>query len=408
LIEDLLLHEQDPRLVADIIETLHAGDTERMTQILQRFLDHSHHRVRGSAVQTLLRRCDQRPVLTKCLEHLASLLSSTLSVERATAAVVMGATGLPVFVPALGVLADDEQAEVSRHACRSLARIGSSQAVRLLAEKRIMGRHTAAAQSAWELLNREGMEERAKVLARLSAAERSRIGFWLKAVQSSADDELLMRVLRVSESQKRETLLRALGSEDADRDLLANCLCLEGTEIRLDPEPLLERLLLQDLDRFPTWGDLIIPLCGPGHAGYERVLLVMLQRLAREMCIYERGCSVGLWKDEQRKNNLDKWLDNRLRVVIHFTALAGKQPAETLEALVKATTSDRFVHSVALEFLEEQLGRTIAAHLFPLLEPGDPMTRQARLASTAGIDLQELDQAHLEEEVRTWLAEPGF
>ncbi len=404
LIEDLLLHEQDPRLIADIIESLQAGENERMTGLLPMFLEHPHHRVRGNAVKTLLRRCEDRSVLERCLACLRQLMESTIEMERATAAVVMGTTGLPAFVPALGCLADDEQPEVAGHALQSLARIGSANAVRLLAEKRVRGRFRDLAERAWKQLHAQGAEERGKLLAGLSAADRARVGFWLKAVQSSADEQLLFRILRVRDADKRDALLRALGAEDLDtHELLDACVRQEGDEAVLDPVPFFEKLKAQSLDRFPPWGDLVTTLCGSQHAEYVNVLIPMLKRVAREMFLYERGVSEGVFADQTVRDTLDARIDKRLRVVLHFVALAGRQPAETLEALVKATTRDKFVHSVALEFIEEQLGRTISETLFPLLERTSDELRQEKLAEICEYDLRTFDRMQLVKEVGRWL-----
>jgi hypothetical protein len=101
-IEKILNETADERLRADIIETIGKVRAPGIGEdFVAPFLEHSHHRVRASAIISTIRLTRQPGILKKAMQKLAQMTGDTQTLMRASAAAVMGELGLPLFVPAL-------------------------------------------------------------------------------------------------------------------------------------------------------------------------------------------------------------------------------------------------------------------------------------------------------------------
>ncbi|MBF0501750.1 MAG: HEAT repeat domain-containing protein [Candidatus Riflebacteria bacterium] len=406
ILEDMLRDDDNPRLQADMIEALGQVGGPRISEFIAEFLSHENHRIRGNAVLGILRQSHDRSLITRALDVLKSLLESREAFERSTAAVVMGGTGLPVFVSALGSLADDGRENVVRQAFTALADIRTPAALRAIGDRRtIPGRTGELAEIAWKTASAGSGNRLARLLAGLSASARGKIGFWLRSMRTDREFELLTRILYLPDEKSQESLISALGNGDSQtRELIASCLIDESESgddekhdsVRINVEPLLTALRKAGLDELPVWVELVGPLCGPRHDGFTNLVCEALTTLWKQAVVILQAEKSGLFSIGQSTPSFDESpaalstekvepsmvgqqslsiaaqanvkFEKRLRTVMHLTALVTPEPARLLEALGKSTSGDTFLHSVALEFLEERLGDRIAQLLFPLLE----------------------------------------
>ncbi|MFZ2960645.1 MAG: hypothetical protein WA705_27510 [Candidatus Ozemobacteraceae bacterium] len=237
VIEDLLRDDSNVRLQADMIEALSQVGGGRTPEILTEFLGHENHRVRGNAVLGILRQSGERSLIKQSLDILKEMLESKEMLERATAAVVMGNSGLPVFVPALAYLADDPREEVFRQAFQALAGIRTPAALRAISERRMVpGKTGELAETAWKTASAGTDNRLARLLAGLSITARGKIGFWLRSIKGDCDFELLTRILRLPKEETREALISALGNGDVrTRKLIDACLVVRARTEETDP-----------------------------------------------------------------------------------------------------------------------------------------------------------------------------
>lgn len=393
LIEELLRDDSNPRFQADIIEALGQAEHARAGEIAAGLLQHPHHRVRGNAILATLRQGVQLSQLENALQQLLEMIRSLDPLQRATAAVVMGSAGLPVFVPALARLAEDERSDVSRHAFQSLAGIRTPAAVQVIAHHRQgTGERSEQADAAWKRIEAGDDSQLVRVLSGLSAEERGKLGLWLRMIRGEEDMALLVRVLRIPSQRSRELLIGVLGNPDpVNRRLIEACVLADGN---IDPQPLISELERHRLEIVPPFAELAGPLCGKDCLPFQEFLHRLLSEVWRQAVALEFLASDRSWAPEADLDGLRKRFSARLQVVFHLVAFASDDPAELFQALEKAGAGDNFLHSVALEFLESRLGKTTAGLLFPLLEiDRNSATLMSQAREKCGIDPQSPDRA---------------
>ncbi|MBI3038296.1 HEAT repeat domain-containing protein [bacterium] len=371
LIKDLLQSSEDPRLLADMIEAISiAGDQPQVRTLIMRCLSHNNHRVRGTAVLGLLRIANDKESLGDALDVLLNMVFHPDALFRASAAVGMGAMGLPIFIPPLSHLADDQDVNVTRNALNSLGNIRTPAALAAISTRSASGgwRGEIAA-SIWGFTSRESFEHMVGVLSYLNMADRKSLGVRFQNLGNSDFFALLEKILNLENQEIRERLTRSLKSFDKDKiEMIANCIKpLDSENTIVDIEPLIGELGASDFVVLSPQAELVPILCGRANEKYEQFIDDAVMNLYREGALLEKAKNFGLFKNtSDEATSFDKF-EKKIQVSLHLIALGVENPPQILDAFDKAMSSDKFICSVSQEFLEEKLGRLKASLILPLL-----------------------------------------
>jgi len=397
ILEDFLSHEQNHRLSADMLEILATlGAGERIVSIVQKYLDHPNHRVRGNALLGVLRFGSEPSILEKALEALISMIKHPEPFFRSSAAIVMGSTGLAMFVPTLAQLADDPQEEVKRNAINSLAMIKTAGALEVLSrKKKEPGNPGKWAMEAWESVSQNSFEEIIRVLHGLSTQERIGLSSWLNQVRDNEAFAVMHKVLHLEECPIRENLIQGLRSFDRSRiSMLSKCLVVDDREMtRIDMSVLIDALRENGFNSLPPWSDLISMLGGSDFPEYNTFLKESLRELWKEIVFILKGrefkSSLTGIDLEARKTSIK----DKIQVIFHLCALGTAEPAQVLDAIGKAKSRDNFLVSLALEYLESKFDPEKSGLLIPLLNwENSPAQLLSQAAQKCGIDPHKLSE----------------
>jgi hypothetical protein len=371
LIDNLLKNTSDPRSMADILEgTTSAEHAGTMTPVLLQYLEHPHHRVRGNAVMGLLKTAEEPGLLEKAMQALREMVRSTDILCRSTAAVVMGTAGQPFFIPALSLLSHDAAPEVTRNSFLSLARIRTPKALEIMAQaKTEPGERGRIAQEIWNSTSREHFVDVTRLLRSLTSQERNGLMVWLKRVKDDKKFDIVQLVLTLPESPVRENLINALPTlNDEMVEVLGKCLSPDDqSNTRVVAEPLLQQIRVLKLSTLPSWAELITLLHVGREPDWEPLALDLVRFINEQTSALLTARENLFWGRSGMDQKCETSVLQRRQVVLHLLALGTAVAPQVLDALGKASGTDGFLQSIALEFLEDKFPRSVSEALFPLL-----------------------------------------
>lgn len=364
----LLAETGDNRLRSDIIEAIGKA---RMTSIdedtLVSYLDHDHHRVSASAIISIVRLTRRRENLERAMRRLAVMSRSSLELMRASAAAVMGELGLPLFVPALEVLAAENTTLVASNAAAALARIQTPAAMAAL-EKLLLHENDAITRKAEELLemaSRESISRVGRLLAGITAEERGKLSARLRAGAHQDSVELLAAILCVEDAGKRRALINILEKAGNDMQLLMSRCILQvsESEVELTVAPLIASARQIQYEGLPEWVPLLNVIAGGSIENAERfgrLLQPVYKMLSALWC--ERFAA-----HEMGEDYADAWKNycfNQVALIAFFSL----EPAAILKSFNDISSGVRFKRGMAVEYLETRVGRKLAGQIIPLID----------------------------------------
>jgi HEAT repeat protein len=423
VLAELLHGDQDPRLLADLLEAIGRSDHPELEQVSARFIEHPHRRVRGAAALNLLRHGRSRERLARTIDRLADDVASPDPATRATAAVVLGRTHLTVFLPVLMHLADDPDDMPARKALGALADFRQPSVLEfLLARTSSPGTRGDMARQAWNDAANVERSSLLQLLHGLPEEERRRIGFWWQSLGAGLEPSLVQKLLRLEDSRQREVLMQALGAgldSAGGAAVVSACLTEKNGRTVIRSEPLMQALAQDPWDTLPLAATLIPPVCGPQHEGLSELLFARVLTLATHAALLGRtrlapagppGVEATNSQLERMAMGADRtgrqpagrpasarWA-SRFEVFLRLLELWGGDPGAWHDAVEKARTGDKFLNSVAQEFLEARLGNRFARILLPLLDPHSDTTILLEALQSAGVadlaTLSEHEAAH--------------
>ncbi len=361
LLAELLAEDQDPRIITDLLEAVGHADFPDLEKHSLRFLDFPHHRVRGAAMLNLLHHAHRRESLSRVIERLHNDIHSSDTLTRATMAVVMGRTGLKSFLPALFQLGNDSDEKVALKAIGALSSFALPQAGVFLEEKgKTGGKIGKAAKAAAVAVADAEFSSLSRLLHGLPDAERTRISFWRKSLGNRINQGLMQQLLDLDQPEKRELILRALSEVDSEiQEILQLCLQQTGQKTIIITTPLWEYLANSDWQKIPEAAQLIPALCDEEDPIGKRMLLKKTRLIGEAMTI--------IAANGERLSEFACVWHRRFEALLQILAWWSKNPAAWHDILQKARSSDRFINSVAEEFLETRLGKDFSNILLPLL-----------------------------------------
>ncbi len=386
----LLAETGDNRLRSDIIEAIGKA---RLTAIdedtLLPYLDHGHHRVSASAVISIVRLTRRRDNLERAMCRLAVMSHSTLELMRASAAAVMGELGLPLFVPALEVLAAENTTIVASNAASALARIQTPAAMAAL-EKLLLHENDAITRKAEELLemaSRESISRVSRLLAGITAEERGKLSARLRAGAHQDSVELLAAILCVEDAGRRRALINILEKADNDMQLLMSRCILQVSEtaVELTVTPLVASARQIQYEGLPEWVQLLNVIAGgsiENPEGNSRLLQPVYKMLAALWCEMFAAREMG----EEYNGAWKKYSLNQVALVAFFSL----EPAAILRSFNDISSGLKFKRGMAVEYLETRVGRKLAGQIIPLIDAGTalPDNSAAFQAMAAEHDVQ--------------------
>lgn len=368
-IAKLLQTADDNRLQADLLEAL--GRTNGglpVEELAAMYLEHEHHRVRGSAVLALLRLARDVSGIEAGLAMLASMARSPEPPFRAGAAAVMGETALPLFLESMETLAEDPDTGVALIAIRSLSRLPTSGGVAALNR---LSSHADPARAALakqlvETASRERLARIKSLMDGLSASERQRLAQTIRSIGGSAGLDIVGRILRFEFPEAREGLMRLLepAAPETVELLRASLITQAFPDGTPSLAPFWDWCRIPRSDDLPDWAP-AVPLLRRVITGshpeldlhaLEAGAISMLHLLLREAelltCI-NRGERAG-WSTPDTATAVSRWSDRAI-LCCRMALLAGLQPESLLSAFDRLRSPDSFTSSVAQELLETNL-----------------------------------------------------
>ncbi len=388
-IEEILESTDKPRVSADILEAIgRVGSGERVEALLLRHLHHAHHRVRGSAIMSLLRLSKKTDLLMDTLRELRRMGRDGAPLMRATAAAVMGEMRLPLFVTSLEDLSKDPDEMVILNAVAALGKIRTSRCLGVL--KRLCTHlNPKVAESAKRInqeASRQSLERIASLLNGVTASERVRLVQSLKGLKRENSLDLLGRVLSLDIPEAREGLVKLIQEGDEEViGLLEWCLVpLDGGGIRKTLAPVWAKAKSTFSQTLPPWAELLHLLWGvdrmsEGENAYVRqASSEVLKRVWLEAVVMELAENRGITgaTGEDLAETWTRWA-RRAEVVCRLSVMGFYDPAPLLSAIEGVRSGESFTRSVAQEFLDNNLGQEFARLLVPLLK-FDPRKREPK------------------------------
>lgn len=370
LVKDFLSNITEPRLIADMLEALAAeGANPGTIHLYESYLGHPHHRVRASALTSIVKNSLNQGHLETALENLAEMIRTPEPLSRSTAAVAMGSIGLPMFVPALARLSEDPEEEVMKNAFLSLARLRTPGSLDIVAKGRLSpGLRGKIAENVWAEASRDNLAEMTRLFRNLDAQERKQLGTWLRTVDHDKALSVLNRVLRLENREIRENLLSSLGNLEEEKLRLLSESLTDTDPALVDFTPLIRALANVRLRSLPSWVELISILGGASSPALLDFLRSSLAELNRELFMAflarERRLQVG----PMDADAIFITFELKVQVFLHLVALASIDPPGILDGFKKARSPDGFLQSLALEFLEGKLPRELCSQLQPVLQ----------------------------------------
>jgi HEAT repeat protein len=350
----------DPRVLANLIESIGEVGTAVEVEALAPWLSHPVPRVQAAAVLSMVRRGRARASLDAALTALARMLNSPGAPDRSAAVAVLGELRQAAFVPAAVEGLVDDAPEVRSSAVRALSKLRPARALQPLRE---LARtdpaeeiRTAAGRTA-DQIESQSMDQLLHLVIGRNAAERTGVRTFLRSAREESKLELLERLLRMNLPSVPPGLLDLLRLTDDARLLQAVSGCLERGR--------------------PT----LLPLLAVLESGSAPVPMRFLKYLGMafpEECSAELiGRQVGLIHGLVRANQVEPAGELLERTLSWVAAL---DPAETPEDLLRilhaAIGLDRHRASMSLDLLEARLPAALYRVIGPLVEAwADPDKR---------------------------------
>ena len=388
----------DPRRLAEIMDAADHSSHPDFEWMFVSYFDHPHHRVRGSAVLSFLHHGTGRRQIPQALEALALLQKSHHPRDRATAAVVMGRLGLPVFVPPLFSLADDSSEEVARCAYHALASIGTPAVLEFVGQRMVDPQARGPlARQCWEELGSRDQESLIRALAAMSAEDRHRTGIWARALRSRLKPAFLQRLLRLKPPELLPPLFETLAESNLDlADLLGPCLIdnPDGS-VQCQTGPILDRLRQSPLREPVAYLSLLLVLTRPEEPAVQGWLQVTLSGFVWD---FSRllAASVRRTIPPQHLTTWKQRLATRWTNFLPLLALAAPREAGLPDSLCRLLSPDPYVAALALELMQNRLPPAMLARLSALTMVGRDPEGVFRAATEAGfLDARELPDSEL-------------
>lgn len=360
-----LIHEgQEPRLLADLLEAIGRSDFAELEKTSARFLDFPHRRVRGASVLNILRHGHDHGIIARAVARLDQDMRDPDPATRATAAVVLGRAGLTAFLPALMVMVDDPMDMPAIKAINSLANFRHPEVIEfLMSRSELPG---ARGEAIVRALSTSAGQERPllmKLLHELPEEERRRIDFWIHAPGSNADREIIGKLVHLKDAKQRERLLQGFAEgEDWSRSIIHSCLIEKNNLTAIDSQPLWKLLSEKSWFELPREVSLIPVICKSEDPNGAEVLFKRLLEMAEQAWVI--SCA---FPDAEKSAVAPDWchgFENLIRIL----ALWGGEPSTWHDIIEKARSADKFLNSVAQEFLEARVGKRFARVFLPLLD----------------------------------------
>ena len=373
----LLQTADDPRLQADLLEAL--GRTNGglpVEELAAMYLEHDHHRVRGSAVLALLRLARDASGIEAALGTLSRMARAQEPPFRSAAAAVMGETALPLFLDSIETLANDPDRDVALIAIRSLGRLPTSGGLAALG--RLSGHADPAraglAKRFIENSSRERLARLRSLMDGLTAAERQKLSHTIRSIGATAGLDIVSRILRLEQADAREGLMRLLdpASPDTVEMLRATLIGRAQPDETPSLDPVWNWCRIPRAAELPGWAP-AIPLLnrvitcaqpdasGRGAGPGALTLLHLLIREAELLACIRRGEHAG-WSSSDAETAVSRWIERAL-LCCRMVLLAAPRPETLLSAFDRLRSSDSFTSSVAQELLETNLPHEISEPL---------------------------------------------
>ena len=397
----LLQTADDPRLQADLLEAL--GRTNGglpVEELAAMYLEHDHHRVRGSAVLAILRLARDASGIEAALGALSRMARAQEPLSRSAAAAIMGETALPLFLDSIETLANDPDRAVALIAIRSLGRLPTSGGLAALG--RLSG-HTDPARAGLakrfiENSSRERLARLRSLMDGLTAAERQKLSHTIRSIGATAGLDIVSRILRLEQSDAREGLMRLLdqAAPETVEMLRATLIGRERPDETPSLDPIWNWCRVPREAELPGWAAAIpllnrVVTCDHPDSPVRRVepgalsLLHLLLREADLLACIRRGDRAG-WSASDAEMAISRWNDRAL-LCCRMVLLAAPRPETLLSAFDRLRSSDAFTSSVAQELLETNLPHDITEPIFQI------QRRLKDLGGTPAMTLQAQEQA---------------
>ncbi|MBF0543831.1 MAG: HEAT repeat domain-containing protein [Candidatus Riflebacteria bacterium] len=369
ILKELVENRPDPRLQADIIETLEQANSDLPEEFFIELLSHPHQRVRSSGIFALIRKSGSKQSIGTALDALKEMILSGKSIDRVSAAVTMGRIGASLFVPALAHLADDTESEVSSQAFQGLSKIASGNAMQAIIDRmERTGHWQMFAKQAWQDALNQERKDMSRLFSSMTDEERRKVSCWFSALNGKIDYELFLKLMKFENSEIREKLFATLADENSEKKLvLSKCLVQKDDKILFDHKVFLFLLKNLSFQNIPTWPDLCPLILGHKNPDYEKFLVEKIEETLWEIAIFSKGKSC-FENGHELLAKFSSFLEKKIDSILYLSSLHAENQGEIFLALKKSLSGDSFTSSIAMEFLEESLGRPIARLLAMILK----------------------------------------
>jgi len=365
-IEELLAETSDLRLKADLIEAVGrlpgAGE-----ESVANYLDHPHHRVRASAIISLLRIARDRNRLESALNHLADMVRDQAEMMRASAAAIMGEVGLPLFLPCLEMLAFENNTSVAVSALNAISRIQSPLSLACL-ERLKNHQIENVAQTARRLAEnsvRQNVGQIGRLLTSITAEERLLLASRVRQIGDDDSLELLSLILCVEEVALRKRLVGFFEKAEPETlDLLSRCLILSREEkVMFTLAPAFSLAIDEFLQNLPPWVELFRAIGAGSLENPDSVHFQPMKNFLRVVWA-ENIATARMELNESQMRIIRK----RTRIACELVCCLASEPVALLNSLEKSLSGSSYARSLAEEYIETRIGRSTAELILPLLK----------------------------------------
>lgn len=355
MLGEVTQNARDDRLVADIVEAMGYSDgVQSFEEKLKQFIDSQHHRIRSNAIMSLLRVTKSKKMIDYALRELAKMAGSANKMFRAASVAIMGELEMPLFVPALEVLAFDIEPGVCKAAAAALYKIRTPKAVALL-ERMSESESKEVGQIAlryYEQASAENVKRLNVLLHSLSGSERLSMVAGIKAIGAKGLSGLMTRILELELSAVRQNLVRLLSEGDSRvAELIKKTLDYLDKDSSNAFKPILESLPAEGCNKSNALGVLA-----------ESAAMILRARNNREPQM--RFCR-DLFKmalERDYSSGRDKYIKN----CVEIAALSSEAPSIVMSAFDSACTGDTFSRSVSEEVFGKYFDKETCALLMKL------------------------------------------
>jgi hypothetical protein len=365
-IEELLAETADLRLKADLIEAIGrlpgAGE-----ETVAKYLDHPHHRIRASAIISLLRIARDRNRLEAALLNLSEMVKDHAEMMRASAAAIMGEVGLPLFLPCLEMLAFENNSAVAVSALNAISRIQSPLSLACL-ERLKNHQIENVAKTARRLAEnsvRQNVGQIGRLLTSITAEERLLLASRVRQIGDDDSLELLSLILCVEEVALRKRLIGFFEKADPETlDLLSRCLILGREEkVSFTLAPAFSLAIDEFYQTLPHWIELFRAIGAGALENQDSVHYRPLKHFLRVVWA-ENIAAANISLTESQLQIVRK----RTRIACELACCLASEPVALLNSLEKSLSGSPYARSLAEEYIETRIGRSTAEFILPLLK----------------------------------------